>query len=219
MYGVRELAPLKAFRFRDLPAELRNAVYKHLLVDPEPICLWNLITKDDYSKMNPCSESQTPEMFRANRKLHGEAVSIFCRINCFSFSPSALWTSSALPPMAEVRERTEDVRHVNIEWPVPCVSKHGTIKIDPRDIDNYSTLRQYCPNVREFTLTPIRVFTMKICLESWKEDKVVDLLRLMNVQLKAFPLVERITLRMSPTFLSERVKKIIQEAGWQVQPR
>ena len=101
MHQERQLAhyPASPFRLLDLPAEIRNAIYRYILVLQEPIELaplaWSRPLKQRLLNLllTRYREDIIPRLslLRTSSQLHGEGSSIFYGENQFRFSNAKGW--------------------------------------------------------------------------------------------------------------------------------
>ncbi|GAM86662.1 hypothetical protein ANO11243_046790 [Dothideomycetidae sp. 11243] len=77
--------PREVFRFLDLPAEVRNTVYKHLLLGPQAILRINKITKAQPKQMFLKGSGIQTQLLRVNKQLNQEASHFLFGMNMLQF--------------------------------------------------------------------------------------------------------------------------------------
>lgn len=121
------------FRFSDLPPELRNRIYKHALVDEEPVC----ITTSGYDR---------PPLVSTCRQIRKEAIEIYYAGNVFVLvmpsydsTPVALFDAT-LPALSCYVDVVKDWRYYQVpNWP----NLLRWLQLNHKQDDNWPLLSKY----------------------------------------------------------------------------
>lgn len=161
--------------FLSLPAELRNIVYSHLLIQDLPFDPW---TK------SPSKNGLATSLLLANKHISHEASSVLYGQNMFDFSPISRWhvnhqnvsledaVASFLKRIGE--KNASCIRRVCIDFPRLEICGKGVVRIVEHEMDVLAMLEASRQDLRRVTLLWPDLVTEGILRSRERALEVVD---------------------------------------------
>ncbi|KAJ5958449.1 uncharacterized protein N7479_005599 [Penicillium vulpinum] len=136
-----------SFRFLSLPAELRNEIYKYLLVYRQPIDPWYRC------------HGLEPNILCTNTKILHEARSILYAENCFELRASK---SERIPEFLDTIGpiNASHIQCVRIDFPTPR-EHEDTVSLEEDSLCILEKVQHHCSNLKKVITTPETINLME----------------------------------------------------------
>ncbi|KAI0440290.1 hypothetical protein F4803DRAFT_483990 [Xylaria telfairii] len=227
------------FRFLSLPAELRNMIYKLLLVSNSPIRF--RVRSSTSPPIMYCrslgrdwSWSRSTLMLLVCRQIYYEASAILYRHNFFVVDSRRLnllerFLNYIGPAKAGL------LSHIYINYPIMETFPHcrpGEVKLQRDDLRSLRLLQQNCTNLRKLTLgkfveTPLRGFYDYFCVHINSADErpiLHEYFVRVNAELQAITSLREVIVHLegfnnAQVWVQEVLEEAMREFGWVFWPR
>jgi len=188
-----------------LPGELRNAIFKQLLTDREPVNPW-------HHSYPP--RPLTPELLRVNKAIHHEASSLLYSQNCFDLTTcDSERLVSFLNPIG--RNNASRIQHIYIDF--PYIRNLGTdnITFEEDCVRILAKIQSDCSNLRTITTSPGSTNTMALELDVLDNPPiVVKALALVDSHFRAMTSLQEIIVEVYEDCPSAALRREFESHGW-----
>ncbi|KAJ5352659.1 hypothetical protein N7452_001633 [Penicillium brevicompactum] len=189
--------------FLDLPGEIRNEIYKYLLVHDGTIKPW----RGDHAL--------SPNILATNKAILREGRSILYGSNCFDFT---LWNRN--PSWIEVFFGTIGIinmgyfRSIRIGFPRPNWGR-GPFTIHEVSLNNIIMIGGFCGRLESVTITPISIFVLGNYLSGppYPFELYGPVLAQVDSHFRVIPTLKQITVE-APPCLGMNLRKMMEGFGW-----
>lgn len=189
--------------FLDLPGEVRNMVYMNLISTETPLDLWY-----------PCpSEWLHVGLFYTNTTIAREYSSlVYSNIEFDLTMHSHLHTAKFLD---QIGGNAKLIRRIHIRFPKVLEDDDGLLFIAESSAQILDKIQSVCTGLTKVTFGPVCAFDGRVSPYLLSPEKVSDLLTLVNDRLRAFPLLESITVAIPHVYGPMR-HELRRRYGWEV---
>lgn len=190
-----------------LPGELRNEIFKQVLVVQGPI------EPGPYCFQPP---SLTRELLRVNKAIHREAISLLYTQNCFDFTE---YDSEDLISFLDNigRNNASRIQQVYINFP-----KIRDLGADPLIMDEdyvryFAKIQSDCTDLRTITTSARSTNAMVLKLDKLDKPHVVgEVLALVDTHFKAITSLKQIIVEVYEDGPSAALRKVMESRGWTI---
>lgn len=175
--------------FLDLPGEIRNLIYDHLLAFDEPIAFW-------------AKEKNLPVklLYVNNKTIHREFSSLFYSRITFDFSArsldsedrpcSACLTKRTTSFLDQIGQNARYVQCIKIDFPnlnIEDYEQWSEASISEYSVEVVNKIASSCPNLRELTLGPNLTLNALLHLAVVEPDETLELLHRVDCCIRKIP--------------------------------
>ncbi|KAJ5538601.1 hypothetical protein N7494_008080 [Penicillium frequentans] len=187
--------------FLSLPSELRNEIYKHLLVCREPISPWNR------------ENELTSNILFTNTTVLHEASSLLYGNNCFDL---AAWDSEIVTEFLEAIGfvNASHLQYIRINFPGLRDLK-DEVSLEEGSLRTLEKIQSYCTNLKSLTITSSTAYIMEYGLDSFDSPVICcRALALVAAQFKAITSLPEIVVEVYEEGPSSNMRREMQNHGW-----
>ncbi|KAF2493281.1 hypothetical protein BU16DRAFT_75700 [Lophium mytilinum] len=205
--------------FLGLPSELRNNIYKRLLVRDEPV---NPRTR---MNLHMRRHNLTPDLLLVNKTIYREASSLLYAQNCFDLrgcGPNSQAEHAGLFFAKIGSTNTQHIRHVWIDFPHFQSLDADTITLTHAADCMLASIQSNCINLR--TLTAIIHYNIAHCMdfeliESDRPNIVPKALALADARFRGIASLREVFVKVYKKGPSRRLESELKGFGWKVNGR
>ena len=193
--------------FFSLPCELRDRIYKLVLLHQDLIDPW-----DNYDQR----QKHSPQLLHVNRTIYREASPLFYAHNRFDFT---MGTSEDIASFLEHtgRNNADSIRHLCIEFPMFLHLDRDTVTLEDDSAGILASIQSRCANLR--TLTTARRSTSAMALELDALDNpevVTEALKLVNTHFRAISSLQEIIIEFYEGGPGDDIRRKVESHGWTI---
>ena len=195
-----------SLNFFSLPRELRDQIYKLVLLHQEPIDPYV-----DYYR----EQKLTPGLLRANKTVHREASLLFYTQNCFDLTTvTAEDVASFLGQIG--RNNADYIRHIYVDFPKFVCLDPGEVTLEDESVSILASIQSGCANLSTLTTSLYSTNSMELRLDELDYPKVVtEALKLVNTHFRAISSLQGIIVEVYEDGPSDHRKKM-ESHGWRI---
>lgn len=193
--------------FLSIPGEVRNNIYKLILLDQDPID--PRLRYDEQQKL-------TPGLLRVNKVVHDEASSLFYGHNRFDFT--CLGPHQVASFLEEIGgNNAGHIRHVLIHFPKFRSLNPGDITLEEDSINILSSIESNCSNLSTLTASLYSTSAMELRLHDLDNRMVAnEALEMANSRFRAISSLQDINLEVYVEGPSDHIRGRMKSHGWTV---
>lgn len=187
--------------FLGLPSELRNEIYKHLLVCREPITPWN--TENEL----------TPNILFTNTTVLHEASSLLYGNNCFDLTA---WHSDIITEFLDAigSFNASHLRYIRIDFP-ELGDLGDEASLEEGSLRTLGKIQSYCTNLISLTTTASTTYIMECQLDSFDSPVICcKALALVAAKFRAITSLQGIVVEVYEEGPSSDIRRKMQSHGW-----
>ena len=192
--------------FFSLPRELRDQIYKLVLLHQGPIdpCL-------DYYR----EQKLTPGLLRANKTVHREASLLFYAQNQFDFT--TVTTEDVASFLKQIgRNNADDIRHIYIDFPKFLCLDPGDVTLEDESVSILASIQSSCANLSTLTTSLYSTNSMELRLDELDYPEVVtEALKLVDIHFRAISSLQEIIVEVYEDSPSDHITKM-ETRGWKI---
>lgn len=186
--------------FFSLPSELRNEIYKHVLVCREPISPWS-------------RENQpTPNLLSTNKTILRETSPLLYGKNCFDLTT---WNSEMIPQFYDAIGfvNASHIQGIRINFPEFRELK-DQVSLQEDSLHTLEKIQSYCTNLKSLTTNPT-IDIMECQRNSFDSPaKCCRALALVAAQLRRITSLQEIVVEVYEADPSSDIQKTMHSHGW-----
>lgn len=203
--------------FLSLPLEIRNKIYKPVLVIPHPLYLFQDPGQsvDSFAPDKPC---QWLALLYTNKQIHGEASAVLYGMNSFHFVDITRQQVDVLRSFLDCIGSTNaaSVSYLCLSFPVAeSIGESGRVSLRDDSRQSLTLLQEQC--VRLSTLETVVHFKNSRFFAN-TDEFLKEALPLIDARLRAISSLEKIIVRIEVhgQILTPSVKDLMQGLGWSI---
>jgi len=196
--------------FLDLPLELRDQIYKLVLVAERPFVLELEIDTCYYPL------SLTPQLLRTNKMIHCEATPLLYTHNHFDFHMAE---SPAVTKFLDTigHENAKHLRHIRIDFPRMHNLGKYYFRLRNNSIRVLEKFQSDCPNLRTLTISLSSTRAIASDLKGLDSPQIIaEVFVLVNARLRAVSSQAEIIIETYEDTLNTDMKRTIGSYGWTI---
>ena len=205
-----------SLNFLSLPPELRNQIYKLVLLHQEPITT----PRFEYNIYR--EQKLTPGLLCANKTIHREASWLFYAQNRFDLTRV---TPDDVALFLETigRNNADYIRHIYADFPKFLCSNVGQVTLEDDSVSILANFQSGCANLSTLTVSVDSTSDMEdrfAALDDFTaldHPKVVtEALRLINTHFRAIPSLQKVIVEVCEDGPSDLLRKEMESHGWTI---
>ncbi|KAJ5948688.1 hypothetical protein N7454_001995 [Penicillium verhagenii] len=190
--------------FLSLPSELRNEIYKYLLVCREPI--------DPWSRENRLASN----LLFTNKTVLHEASSLLYGNNCFDLTA---WNSKLITEFFDAigSVNASYLRFIRIDFP-RLHNIEDEVRLEKGSLSTLEKIQSCCTNLKSLTTTLSTTYSIERQLDSFDSPVIrCKALALVAAQFRAITPLQDIVMEVYEEGSSSDIRKEMQSYGWILQ--
>ncbi|KAF5643416.1 Benzoylformate decarboxylase [Fusarium tjaetaba] len=189
--------------FFGLSGELRNAIYKIILLQSEPVDPWLR-----------CGLQVLTGLFRVSKTVHHEASLLFYSQNCFDFAGRDPETIASFLRQIGTRNASS-IRHIIIDFPEFIHLDPGDITIDEESVEILGNILSSCTSLSTLRTSLHSTWNMEVRLDNLDHDSIAtEALHLVNTHFRAIPSLPEIILEVYEDGTRDSLRRKMKSCGW-----
>ncbi|KAJ5643510.1 uncharacterized protein N7484_006017 [Penicillium longicatenatum] len=187
--------------FLSLPSELRNEIYKHLLVCREPVRPWNAENK------------LTTNLLFTNTTVLREASSLLYGNNCFDLTA---WNAELIIEFLDAIGfiNASYLQYIRIDF-LGLRDLGDEVSLEEGIRRILGKIQSHCTNLKSLTITPLTTYLMECMIDSFDSPvKFCRALALVASQFRTITSLQEIIVEVRENRLSSDIRRKMQSHGW-----
>ncbi|KAL8841976.1 MAG: hypothetical protein Q9176_002913 [Flavoplaca citrina] len=195
-----------SFSFLCLPREIRDQIYKLVLVHHSPLNTWRNSSR---------RLGLTPGLLRTNKIVLSEASSLLYAQNRFDLAMPSDAVASFFRQIGE--NNGNPIRHIRIRFPEFPDIDHGDLTLDNESVGILNSIQSSCPNLSTLTTcrpsSEIIEFVFAVLGDPWVTTAA---LKMVNKFFRAIPPVREIIIEVYEDNLDDFIRMEMKSLGWKI---
>jgi hypothetical protein len=211
-----------AISFFTLPREIRNDIYRRVLVVAHPLFLFQ-DTGSRVETFAPDRPFRWPALLYTNRQVHDEASAVLYGLNHFTFEvemqhqfgPLQSFLNCIGPVNAGL------LSHLSINFPVAesVEGQPGKVTLREDDLRSLKLLQEKCTHLTTLETLVYSQNSRRLINASHDDSQFIrEALSQINAQLKAISTLREIIVKFNDGHPTPSVMELMQDLGWVVLP-
>jgi hypothetical protein len=196
-----------SLNFFSFPSEVRNAIYELVLLNDNPI--------------DPCvnyyrRQKLTPEIFRATKAAHREAISFFYARNCFDFT-SRIPEDIILFFNRIGQDNASHIRHIYIDFPTLLYLDGSDVTLEEDSDRILGKIQCSCPNLETLKTSLYSTNAMELRLDAQDTPKIFsEAMKLVDNRFRASPSLQEIIVEAYEDGPCDQIRREMKRCGWKL---
>jgi len=205
---------MPTLNFLGLPRELRDQIYELVLLHEEPIDPW----AGFFSR-----QKLTPGLFRVNKAIHNETISLFYTWNSFDFTTGHPENITSF--LEQIGQSNADfIRHIYVDFP-KLFLENDCIALDEDSISTLATLQSNCEYLRTLTLpqvcstslAPLNTDPQAVgIIAATDPETITEAVELVNTHIRSISSLQDIIIELYEDSPSDHIRGEMERLGWKI---
>ena len=195
-----------SFSFLSLPREIRDQVYKLVLVHHSPLKV---------GRKSSRGLDLTPGLLRTNKIVHTEASSLFYAQNRFDFTRSSRAVIGFLRNIGP--SNAENIRHIYADFPEFSDIHNGDFTLYEESVSILNNIQSSCVNLSTLTTSLMSSDFTEFTLKRLGDPKVIaGALEMVNIHFRAIPSVPEIIIEVVDDIPDDFIRMEMKRHAWKI---